>query len=135
MRTAPHCEDAFRWLKHRGWSLVPLTSQDRSALNAISHCWELAVRADVDGQRAAVDAAAALLDGCQEIVWPMARELIAQVGNWAHRDRIWPHVVRRFEERASRRIGPASIDLRATERVKRLARCHEGLSQVEPRHG
>jgi hypothetical protein len=127
----PPCQDAIRWLKHRGWRLAPLTGQDYSALATIAHCWDLWARADTAGQRAAIDAAAAVLDGCQEVCWPMARELIAQAGDWARRDLLWPQVVQRFEERALRRTGPASIDLRATERVKRLARCHEGLTQVQ----
>jgi hypothetical protein len=50
---APHCQDALRWLKDRGWDLGALTGQDRTALTAIAHCWALWARSDSAGQRAA----------------------------------------------------------------------------------
>jgi hypothetical protein len=125
--TAPaaHCEDALHWLSERGWDLAPLTGQDRAALTAIAHCWALWTRADAAGQRAAVDAVAALLGGCQEIVWPMARELIAHSGDWTHRDAVWPKVVQRFVfTEASQQTGDLG-------RARRLAHCHAGLPQVQ----
>ena len=121
-RPAPHCQDALRWLKQRGWDLAPLTGQDAAALRAVAHCWEMWTRADEAGRRATLDAVAALLDGCQEVCWPMARELVAQAGDWSHRDTVWQQVVRRFDK-------PEVANL---DRVRRLARCHEGLAQVHP---
>jgi hypothetical protein len=124
-----HCRDALRWLRRRGWSLAPLTGQDHAVLIAILHCWQLWTRSDETGRRAAVDAVAALLDGCQEVVWPMARELIAHVGDWHHRDVVWPKVVERFMARQPR----GGLGRVEEERTARLARCYEGLKQVEPR--
>src|SRR5271157_4458819 len=98
-RSAPHCQDAMRWLKMRGWDLAPLTGQDRAALCAVAHCWQLWTLGDANGQRAAILAVASLLDGCREVCWPMARELIAQAGDWGHRYEVWSKVVRRYEER------------------------------------
>ena len=130
-RPAPtHCQDALHWLKERGWNLAPITGQDYPALCAISHCWQLWTRADAAGQRAAVDAVAALLDGCQEVCWPMARELIAQAGDWSHRDEVWLKVVRAYETRTIRQLG-SMISLDDVRRVKRLEKCHIGIAQVE----
>jgi hypothetical protein len=114
----------LRWLRKRGWSLAPLTGQDYVVLTAIAHCWAVWMRGDTSGARAAISAAAELLNACQEGCWPMARELIAHAGDWSHRDVLWPKVVKRWIERGY----PA-------ERCVRLARCHEGLPQVEARHG
>ena len=125
-RQSAHCQDALRWLKDRGWNLAPLTGQDRAALESIAHCWRLWCVSDDAGRRAAIDAVASLLDGCQEVVWPMARELIAQAGDWSHRDVVWPKVVQQFEERRAR-IGICV----ETPRVHRLAHCHEGHPLVE----
>lgn len=119
-RPAPHCQEATRWLKARGWNLAPLTGQDAPCLQAIAHCWRLYFASDTDGRHAAVEAVAALLGGCQEVCWPMARELIAQAGDWSHRREVWPQVARAFWRRGD------------MERADRLARCHEGLSVVEP---
>ena len=124
-RPAPHCQDALRWLKNRGWDLAPLTGQDRAALTAVAHCWQLWTVADADGQHCAVSAVAALLAGCQEVCWPMARELVAHAGDWNHRDAVWSKVVRQFNWK----LAPVDDYL---GRIKRLARCHEGLAQVHP---
>ena len=121
MKPAPHCVEALRWLKGRGWSLAPLTGQDYPALTAIAHCWRLYFASDRDGQRAAVEAVAALLGGCQEVCWPMARELIAQAGCWSHRTQVWPKVVTANEAQGWDQTS-----------ARRLARCHMGISIVEP---
>lgn len=126
----PHCQDALQWLKQRGWSLAPLTGQDAAALAALAHCWQLWTRGDEVGRHAAVDAAAALLDGCQEIVWPMARELIAHAGDWGHRSEVWTKVVKRFEERTRHQLG-VLFDFTDTDRLMRLERCHMGLTLVQ----
>lgn len=128
-RTAAHCQDALRWLKQRGWDLAPLTGQDQAALRAVAHCWEMWTRSDEAGRRAAVSAAAALLDGCQESCWPMARELVAQAGDWGHRTAVWDQVVDRFDWQHRQR---ALVDVRVLERCGRLAWCHKGLAQVHP---
>ena len=132
MGTRPnaHCQEATRWLKQRGWNLAPLTGQDYRVLRAIAHCWDFWTVADEAGQRAALDAAAALLDGCQEICWPMARELVAQAGDWSHRDIVWPKVVWRYQENIRLRLGSMTTS-RDDERVRRLERCHIGLAQVQ----
>jgi lambda repressor-like predicted transcriptional regulator len=122
-RKKAHCDDALAWLKTRGWSLAPLTGQDVPCLQAISHCWSLYFKSDTSGQAAAVVAVAALLDGCQEVCWPMARELIAHAGDWGHRDELWPKVVSLFRQR--------TLPDRDAKRVDRLARCHVGLRLVE----
>jgi hypothetical protein len=127
-RNPAHCQDALRWLKNRHWNLAPLTGQDRAAIQAISHCWQFWTRSDDDGRRAAIDAVAALLNGCQEVVWPMARELIAQAGDWGHRDPVWAKVVWRFEENLRLRYGTSTQ--RDHERIRRLRRCHVGISLV-----
>lgn len=128
-RQPTHCQDAVRWLKDRGWSLAPLTGQDYPALVAIAHCWQLWTRSDETGRRAAVDAVAALLEGCQEVVWPMARELVAQAGDWSHRDEVWSKVVWRFEENI--RLRSMVVSIADLERARRLARCHVGLRLVQ----
>jgi len=105
-----HCTEALRWLKLRGWDLSPLTGQDRACLETIAHCWVMYFRSDVDGRGAALDAVASLLGGCQEAAWPMARELIAQAGDWSRRGQVWPHACRRFsilQERLSFRLARA----------------------------
>jgi hypothetical protein len=130
-RPAPHCQDALRWLKVRGWDLAPLTGQDRAALEAVAHCWRLWAVADEEGRRGAVAAVAALLATCQEVAWPMARELVAHAADWSHRATVWPIVVRRFEERAVYLHG-SMVGLREVARVKRLERCHAGVAQVHP---
>lgn len=124
-RHVPHCQDALRWLKDRGWDLAPLTGQDRAALEAVAHCWQLWTVGDLAGQRAAVDAVAALVDGCQEVCWPMARELVAQAGDWSHRALIWDSVALLVERRMAQR--GLVVDL---GRVRRLLNCHKGLTQV-----
>jgi hypothetical protein len=128
-RPGAHCQDATRWLKERGWNLAPLTGQDLAALRTISHCWLMWTLSDEAGRRATVGAVALLLDGCQEIVWPMARELIAQAGDWGHRTPVWDQVVERFDwHHRLRKL----VDVQVYERLDRLARCHEGLAQVHP---
>lgn len=131
--SVPHCQDALHWLRQRGWRLSSLTDQDYAALVAIAHCWQLWTCADNVGRQAAIDAAAALLDGCQEVVWPMARELIAHAADWNHRDLIWLKVARRFEERVNeqRMIG-STLKQRDIDRIRRIARCHVGVAQVQP---
>lgn len=128
-RDPPHCQDALRWLKDRGWSLAPLTGQDYSALTALAHCWQLWTRGDEAGRECALDAAAALLDGCQEVCWPMARELVAQAGDWSHRDVVWAKVAWRFGERMRERHG-SMVSTGDIERMRRLERCHVGNSLV-----
>lgn len=128
MKPAPHCKEALTWLKNRGWSLAPLTGQDVAALTALAHCWLLWTRGDERGRDGALDAAAALLDGCQEICWPMARELVAQAGDWSHRDVVWTKVVWRFGERV--RLQHQTVSTGDLERMRRLERCHMGLPQV-----
>lgn len=125
-----HCQDAVRWLKQRGWDLGPLTGQDHRVLRSIAHCWDVWTVSDESGQRAALDAVAALLDGCQEVCWPMARELVAQVGDWSHRAVVWPKVVWRYQENIRLRLGSMSTS-RDDERVRRLEQCHVGLAQVQ----
>lgn len=127
---APHCTDALHWLKKRGWNLAPLTSQDWCVLLAVSHCWEIWTRADDVGRCAAIDAVAALLDGCQEVVWPMARELIAHSGDWDHRHTVWPEVVARFERRLlDRGVRPQDV----ADRSARLEFCCDGIALVQPK--
>lgn len=123
------CQDALRWLRRRGWSLGPLTDQDYAVLTAVAHCWRLWVAGDAAAQLAALDAATALLDGCQEVCWPMARELIAHAGDWSHRDLVWPKVVERFRARHARQFGTGAD----WSRADRLMTCHIGLKLVEPR--
>lgn len=125
-RTVPPCTNALHWLKERGWDLAPLTGQDVAALSAIAHCWQMWTHSDADGQRAAIRAVAALLLGCQEVCWPMARELIAHAGDWGHRGQVWPKVVLQFQT-----LVPLHDRAGDIERVWRLARCHEGLAQVQ----
>lgn len=129
IRHTPHCQDALHWLKGRGWDLTPLTPPDVHALLAVAHCWQLWARGDSAGQRAAVDAVAALLDCCQEVAWPMARELVAHAGNWHHRDAVWPEVARRFEARVRAQFG-SIVNIDEINRIKRLERCHVGLALV-----
>lgn len=123
-----HCQEAMRWLKDRGWNLAPLTGQDYAALLALSHCWQMWCRSDEDGRRAVVDAAAALLDGCQEVCWPMARELIAQAGDWSFRGQIWPLVVEAFQQRLERDGERVSASMHARD----LAMCHYDNPLVHP---
>lgn len=118
-RKKAHCDEALAWLKQRGWSLAGLTAQDRSCLQAISHAWAMYFHSDAAGQSAAIDAVGIMLDGCQEMCWPMARELIAQAGDWGHRADIWPRVVDKFGIRA----GMAG--------AYRLRICHVGIRLVE----
>ena len=127
-RPTPHCQDALRWLKNRGWDLAPLTGQDVPVLLAVAHCWQLWTTADQAGQDAALDAVAALLDGCQEVAWPMARELVAQAADWGHRAVVWPKVCWRFADRLHRQ--GESIDVVDEARLRRLEQCHAGLPQV-----
>lgn len=133
-RRASHCQDALRWLKDRGWDLAPLTGQDTPVLLAVAHCWQLWTTADQSGQDAALDAVAALLDGCQEVAWPMARELVAQAADWGHRDVVWPKVCWRFEDRLRAAAPPDdAVQIRIdVDRARRMARCHAGLPQVHP---
>lgn len=130
-RQPAHCQEALRWLKDRGWSLGPLTGQDYPALVAIAHCWQMWTRSDEDGRLAAIDAAAALLDGCQEVCWPMARELIAQAADWSHRDVVWKKIVWRYGENMRLRFG-SMVSTKDIERARRLERCHIGNPLVHP---
>ena len=130
-RPVAHCQDALRWLKARGWDLAPLTGQDRRTLEAVAHCWQLWTGSDSNGQRAALDAVAALLDGCQEACWPMARELVAHASDWGHREIVWPKVVWRYQENVRLRLGSMTMG-RDDARVRRLEKCHVGVAQVQP---
>jgi len=127
----PHCQSALGWLEARGWDLGPLTHRDVDALAAIAHCWQLLWPFGVADPRPAVDAVACLLDGCQEVAWPMARELVAHAGEWHHRDEVWPMVVQQFVRRLATR--PDSFfNPEGLERARRIAHCHEGHPQVQP---
>jgi hypothetical protein len=131
-KPAPHCQDALQWLKIRGWNLTTLVPSDTHSLLAIAHCWNLWTQAsDSVGQRAAIDAVAALLDCCQEVAWPMARELIAHASDWGHRSEVWPKVARRFEEHVRMQFGSV-VNIDDINRVKRMERCHVGLTEVHP---
>jgi hypothetical protein len=125
-RKKAHCDEALAWLKTRGWSLAPLTPQDFACLRAIAHSWSLYFTSDAAGQASVIDAVAALLDGCQEVCWPMARELIAHAGDWGHRDDLWPKVVEEFRTRCG-----SCLSVRESDRIDRLAYCHVGLRLVE----
>jgi len=89
----PPVPECLRWLKENGHELAPLTGQDRSALLAIAHCWELYARGDDDGRRAAAMAVRVLVGAMQPHTRPLAKELIAWVLDWDDRDRLWSELV------------------------------------------
>jgi hypothetical protein len=64
----------------------------RTALGAISACWELYSNSDEAGQLAALAAVRALLPALQPQCRPFARELIAFSLDWSDRERLWPQV-------------------------------------------
>ncbi len=89
-RPKPTCTNAIAWLRANGHNLGALTGQDRRALDAIAHCWELYAIGDDDGRAAAIAAVRALAGGMQKKCLPFARELIAHVLDWDDRERLWP---------------------------------------------
>lgn len=97
-RPKPYCAAALAWLRarckegHRECDLAPLTGQDRRALEAIAHCWELYSLSDEDGRAAALVAIRALLDAMQPTTRHLAREMIAQTFDWDSHERLWPMV-------------------------------------------
>ncbi len=86
----PEC---LRWLKENGHELGALTGQDRTALLAIAHCWELYAKGDEGGARAAGMAARVLVGAMQPHTRPLAKELIAFALDWGDRDRVWTELV------------------------------------------
>lgn len=118
-----HCAEAMTWLRHRGWDIAPLTGQDEPCLKAIAHCWALYFRSDAAGRNAALGAVASLVLGCQPVCWPMARELIAQAGDWSHREPMWG----RMADHMGDWVKPAI--------VHQIRHCHEGHPKVAGRFG
>lgn len=86
------CADALRWLAANDHDLAPLTGQDRRALDAFAHLIELYTVADVEGQRAALDAMTATVRAMQEHTRPLCRELIAWAMNWDDRGPVWARI-------------------------------------------
>jgi hypothetical protein len=87
------CTDAFKWLKANGHDLAGMTGQDRRALSAIAHCWELFSAGDDDARAGAALAVRALLPAMQNKYIPLAKELIAYAMDWDDRERYWPRVI------------------------------------------
>lgn len=85
-----------QWLQANGHAptVAAMTGQDRSALEAAAHAWELYARADEVGREAAIDAVRSLLIAMQPKCRPLVRELIARSLDWDDRDRLWPVVTR-----------------------------------------
>jgi len=111
-------------------ALAMVTGQDARALHAIAACWDLALAGDEDGVNAGLAAAAALLDGMQEKCWPIARELLAQQGEWSDRAKIWPRVLARRAARALSWRGSVrdlATDLAALLTPEQLAELHRAL--------
>jgi hypothetical protein len=89
------CQEAITWLKENGHDVGMLTGQDRRALEAITHCWDLCAIADQAGELAAIHAVRDLLNGMQPKCWSLAKELIAHSLDWHDRDRLWDRVMQR----------------------------------------
>lgn len=74
--------------------LAVLTAQDTRALDAIHACWELYFSSDEDGGDGAIAAVRALLPALQPHCRRFARELIPFSGDWSHREKLWPLVLK-----------------------------------------
>ena len=85
----PACTSTFAFLRANRHDLGALTGQDRRALEAIAHCWELYAASDDVGRAAAIVAVAALLGAMQDKCWRFAREAIAAAMDWDDRDVLW----------------------------------------------
>lgn len=92
----PTHEQAFAFLKARlkdKHCLAPCTGQDYVALRAWFYLVELWGTADIQGEAAALSACAAVLDGMQRSVWPLAKAGIPGVLDWSHEEKLWAAVL------------------------------------------